>query len=111
VTRVSAMARSLGTGGSWCRSVFRWSGTWERHPGRRGDRRAGLAFGEAGADGGLDECGGQLRADAVLVGATGGPEEAGVALALVGGEHELDQPLAVLAGHRGRRGGVCGAGA
>ncbi|WP_410092778.1 bifunctional DNA primase/polymerase [Streptomyces sp. uw30] len=34
-------------------------------------------------------------ADAVLVGAAGRPEQAGVALALVRGEHELDESLAV----------------
>lgn len=43
-----------------------------------------------------------MGADAVLVGAARGPEEAGVALALVGGEDELDQALAVPAGRRGR---------
>src|SRR4051795_3935213 len=69
-----------------------------RHPGRRGDRRAGLAFGQARVEGRVDQRSDEVRADAVLVGAAGGPEEAGVALALVGGEDELDEALAVVPG-------------
>lgn len=54
--------------------------------------------GEAGADGGFHEGGGQVGTDTVLVGPASGPEQAGVALARVGGEDELDQSLALMAG-------------
>jgi hypothetical protein len=46
-------------------------------------------------DRGVYEGVGEVGAEAVLVGAAGGPEEAGVALAFVGRENEVDQSMAV----------------
>jgi hypothetical protein len=52
-------------------------------------------------DGGVDQGGGQGGAQAVLVGAAGGPEEARVALAGVGAEDELDQAVALVGAGEG----------
>lgn len=60
-------------------------------PGRRSDRRAGFAFGEAGVEGCGGQGGGHFLAEAGFVGAAGGPEEAGVALAVRGGADEAEQ--------------------